>query len=691
MFHTAILVVAPNGDDNHSGSKEAPFLTINKAQNVVRERIKDGMSQDVTVYLRGGTYFVDATLQFDDRDSGRDGFRVSYRNFPGEVPRLVGGKQISHWEPYKDSIWKTKVGQGWSFHTLYADGDRIPKARLPANGYFQVEGQSGESYLEGFKFHSNEIPFGSDLTNSQVFIWPGRGEWNWFSEMREIDSIDYDQRFVRFKYPSIWDIGVGSRYYIQGSLHFLQSPGQFHLDETEGWLYYRPKSGKPLHQKIIAPTVTRLIELKGSDHECQVQHLTFSGLNLSCTDFFGEYKMIQEEPGLNNVERDEHREGLIYINYAADIEISHCQIGNSGSCGIFMDHYAQNITMAGNHIEHLGYIGICASGFSPIQGSFTTAEASYTNKGHRITNNYIKHGGELVGHGCGILLYQSGDNDISHNTIAHMPRYGISLKGLRHKVMTATLYGIPVTWENHWDFLHTRNNHIAYNDISNVMTDSQDGGLLESWGVGTGNVIHSNHLHHSGIHFSYGFGIYLDDASDYFTVTNNVLSHLYSTGEGKLWMLIFSKGIGNRIQGNLLVSNPHAIAAIGTQEMAGEENKEIVVDGNIVYNSGYLYYFVNWRKDKFAAADRNLYWKDEGPCKVAGKLPLDPCGQDRLGRSEYDWEAWRSLLNGKFDGHTLITDPLFIHAAEGDYRLQPNSPAYRLGWVNIDYGKIGPQ
>ncbi|MNR04984.1 hypothetical protein D3C85_1209850 [compost metagenome] len=158
----------------------------------------------------------------------------------------------------------------------------------------------------------------------------------------------------------------------------------------------------------------------------------------------------------------------------------------------------------------------------------------------------------------------------------------------------------------------------------------------------------------------------MDDASDYFTVTQNVLTGLYRTGEGKLWMLIFSKGIGNLIQGNLLVNNPDAIAAIGTQEMAGEDNKDVRVKGNIILNSGYLYYF-------------------------AGKLPLPSSGADLLGRNVYEWQAWRSILEGKFDAHTLIADPLLVISSEGRIQLQPNSPAYQLGWGDIDDDQIGPQ
>jgi hypothetical protein len=684
--------VATTGNDEHDGSKESPFLTITKAQMTVRGLILQGMDRDVIVFLYGGTYYLEDTWRFDERDSGRNGYRVTYRNVPDEEVNIVGGYALTKWEAYQPDMWRAWVGQGRSFHTIYADGERVDKARMPATGYYHVDGEPESSWQEGIHYHEGAIPQGSDLSHAQVFIWPGKGEWNWFSEIRAVKAHDAEARFVQFQHPSIWGIGESSRYFIQGSLDFLQAPGQFHLDEKEGWIYYKPIIGSPLQQEIIIPTVTRLIEMRGSAHDESIQHLHLEGLNFSCTDFWSDYQMIQEDEGLSNVEREEHREGLLYLQRAAHIEISNCQIMNAGSCGIFLDQHTRNIQINRNRIERIGYMGICASGFSPLQGTFTSAAESYTNKEHTITNNIIRYGGELIGHGCGILLYQSGHNQITHNLISNMPRYGISLKGLRHKVMPDMIYGIPVTWENHWDFLHTRDNYIAYNDISQVMIDSQDGGMIESWGVGTHNTIHRNRLHHSGIHFSFGFGIYLDDASDYFTITQNILTGLYSTGEGKLWMLIFSKGIGNRIQGNLLVGNPDAIAAIGTQEMAGEDNKDVTVLGNVICNSGFLYYFVNWRDDKFAEADRNLYWKEEaqGVCKVAGELPLSSAQADLLGRHEYDWQAWRSLLGGKFDASTLIADPLVMRSDDGYFRLHPTSPAYTLGWEDIDDHRIGP-
>ena len=42
-----------------------------------------------------------------------------------------------------------------------------------------------------------------------------------------------------------------------------------------------------------------------------------------------------------------------------------------------------------------------------------------------------------------------------------------------------------------------------------------------------------------------------------------------------------------------------------------------------------------------------------------------------------------------FDAHSVIADPLFVDPEHDDYRLQPNSPALKLGFVPTDTSKIG--
>jgi len=689
---TRTIYVATDGSDRDgNGTVKEPFGSLDRAVQEIRNLTAAGLLKPVTVYIRGGCYERSEPLSLDERDSGTPECPVTYRAYPGEEVVITGGKAVTGWERMEDGIWRASYDLGYVPSTLYADGRRVLQARLPSVGYYETDTPTtplhdhrlGITFKEG---EAPELPVGD--CRLSVFVWPGEGEWNWFSETRTAVHYDAANRYLSFGSPASWPIGEGSRFYIQGSLAFLRAPGQFCIDESQGYVYYWPadSSADPNEQTIIAPAIKRILQIQGSSPELPVSGITFSDLTFSCTDFFPEYRMME-----NNVERDKHREGLIYMRNAANIRIERCRLLQSGSCGIYLDRDAAGIRMDGNIIASFGHIGISLSGYAPGEGVFSGPAAADRNGHHAITNNYIEHGGELVGHGCGILLYQSGHNLIAHNRISHMPRYGISMKGLRYGEMPAEIYGLTVTWENHWDFLHTRDNLIAGNDISSVMEDSQDGGMIEAWGVGRGNIITNNDLHDSGIHFSFGFGIYLDDAADDFTVCNNVIRGLYSTGKGKLWMLIFSKGIGNRIFNNLLVDNPMAISGIGSQEMAGEQNKDIEIASNIVYNSGNLYYFVNYADERFASADRNLYWRNGEPCRIAGELPLAPKGPDELGRHVYEWSQWRTLREGSYDAASLCCDPLFVDRAAGDYRLQAESPAYSLGWQDIALGEFGPR
>ncbi len=87
--------VATDGNDNHPGTVGKPFATISRARDAVREKIKAGLNESVTILIRGGRYQLDETLVFGPADSGNTECCITYKAFPGETPIVSGGRVIT--------------------------------------------------------------------------------------------------------------------------------------------------------------------------------------------------------------------------------------------------------------------------------------------------------------------------------------------------------------------------------------------------------------------------------------------------------------------------------------------------------------------------------------------------------------------------------------------------------------------
>ncbi len=53
-------------------------------------------------------------------------------------------------------------------------------------------------------------------------------------------------------------------------------------------------------------------------------------------------------------------------------------------------------------------------------------------------------------------------------------------------------------------------------------------------------------------------------------------------------------------------------------------------------------------------------------------------------------DEWQSLQALGFDKNSVVADPLFVAPEQDDYRLKPESPAFKLGFQPIPVEKIGP-
>ena len=95
--------VSPSGDDANPGTLEKPFATLQRAQQAARQKRGD-------VFLRGGTYYLPATLVFTAQDSGTKDAPVVFQNYQGEKPVISGGVRLENldWQPYTNGIFQAE-------------------------------------------------------------------------------------------------------------------------------------------------------------------------------------------------------------------------------------------------------------------------------------------------------------------------------------------------------------------------------------------------------------------------------------------------------------------------------------------------------------------------------------------------------------------------------------------------------
>ncbi|MEM7387438.1 MAG: alpha/beta hydrolase, partial [Verrucomicrobiota bacterium] len=141
----ADFYLSPEGSNTWSGTlaspnpegTDGPFATLERAQDAVRN-LKKERKTDITVSIRGGTYYLNQTVVFGLEDSGTAGVSITYAAYEGETPvfsagkEIVGWKKVSHELPGLPEKAKGKVLEAdvrGSFQTLYDAEGILPRAR----------------------------------------------------------------------------------------------------------------------------------------------------------------------------------------------------------------------------------------------------------------------------------------------------------------------------------------------------------------------------------------------------------------------------------------------------------------------------------------------------------------------------------------------------------------------------------
>jgi hypothetical protein len=289
------------------------------------------------------------------------------------------------------------------------------------------------------------------------------------------------------------------------------------------------------------------------------------------------------------------------------------------------------------------------------------------------------------------MVWQSGENRIANNLVHHTPYTGIIISGcitdfftkqgreLGRTIRRHEIDGLPKKpeLEDVRPYLHTRNNTIEYNDIHHAMEMLGDGNAIYIRGAGAGNVIRRNYVHHLVAPMIMQCAIRTDGGQTDTLIAENLIYKCTSQGI----MLKLNNRCENNIVADIIAPPRGFYLALREGPMTGATIKR-----NIFYSSSVTCTFIDellsgkgrttedrrgrgLAASKEADTDYNIYY-------CAGDREL---GKQMLEKQQRDG----------VDAHSLAVDPLFVDPANGDFRLQPDSPALKLGFVPFDMSKVG--
>lgn len=548
--------VATTGDDAHRGTARKPFQTLERARDAVRA-LKQREGADIVIH--GGTYVLKQALTLTPADSGTSNQPVRYIAAKGETPIITSARAIKGWQPLAKhgdagvttNLWVADVPKGWRFHFLYADGKSLPVARLHKTDRWQDWSrfttigpvEPGGQLLGVPKGQLDDLPDNGDV---EMNLLPIRF-WNTISVVRDFDRAASTLR-RHSKNPTVCEVRDqficnGGNYNLLNARKFITQPGEWCVDSAAGKVYLWPANGDPNTNAIWAPTLYRLVELKGDGlGRTTVHDVQFQGLTFACTDRLPEDQWPDEW-----LKRSaELPDAMMWFEGASNCVIERCTFAHSGSYGVALQNYAQGIRILGNEIAYPGCGGVLLQGYGP--------GTTDVNKNNVIRRNYIHHtgnGGYL--HSAAVTLYQSGGNDITLNWIDNVPYAAVMIGGcLWNQFSTGNeakvwdSYGnSEALYKPRWEelpkghsntfsraefkaYLFSGNNRVRRNIVTNYMTTLHDGGALYAWGCGNGNVWQSNLLRRDKAKpdDDLCLALYMDDGVDEATIKDNVCWHV---------------------------------------------------------------------------------------------------------------------------------------------------------------------
>lgn len=556
------IYVSLQGNDKNSGTKEAPFYTLNRAIKQAREwrRLnRPEVAGGIYIRLEEGVYAQRNSLFLRPEDSGTPDSPTVICAVDGAHPVISGGVAVTGWKrgcnhPAIPEKLRQKI---WSAEAPLIGNRRVETRQMWVNGHkVQRAAQFPDGGLERMiDFNPEEqtitIPV-SQSVNPERLQNAGQLEMivhqRWAIAILRVKSIDAKDRqaVVRFHEPEShlefahpWPQPViggekgNSSFCLTNALELLDQPGEWFQEYPSGTIYYYPQADENMETaEVIIPALETLVTIDGTLSR-PVKHIQFNGITFAHTSWMrpsyqghvtlqGGFPLLDayklQEPGLPEKAELENQawitrpETAIRVRGAEHIDFKHCTFRHLSSTGLDYEWAVTASSVEDCQFTDIGgtalLVGAFPDGGFETHVPFIPADVRELCSHITIRNNFISNVTNedwgCVGIGAGYVR----NMDISHNEVCHL-----------------NYSGICVGWG--WTSLESGmcNNRIEANYVHHFARRLYDAGGLYTLSNQPGSVMRNNRIEHL-IEAPYAtndraFYIYLDEATDGYTMENN--------------------------------------------------------------------------------------------------------------------------------------------------------------------------
>lgn len=474
-----MIFVSPSGNDNSSGTIDAPLATLSAA----KEKAKN-FDDEVTVYFREGTYTIENTVNFDADDKSD----VVYKAYRNEKVMFTSGSPYTGFDECTVNgvrAFKKDIGKGADFNILFNEKTTLSRTRYPENGYLYVSETSDDDIQPGDdkndQYHAGFLGMYIDKSKFGDFKNPEYVEIKllhfWKDETLLIKSYDKESGHIAFNKASTMRINKNDRFFLQNVFEMLRKPDQWYLDKAEGVLYVIPEADDtPENYTVWGSTTETMISVDGIDG------ISFENILFRANGFYYLPEREHSQAAYN-------AKTCISYKNAKSFHIKNCEFKDIAECSVFLGSNVQNASIENCLFNNIGAQAVY------VHGENIDINDPNVTKNITISNNLISEYGRTYFNAVAILVIHANSVDITHNEIHDGYYTAISVGwvwGYSHnvcynnRICDNLIYNIGQGWLSDMGGIYMLGNQpntvISGNVIHNVSADPEEGGY-GGWGI----------------------------------------------------------------------------------------------------------------------------------------------------------------------------------------------------------------